>query len=276
MESQKASRRHVDILAKWAAAPAERASLRGLSDPAGKGLCDWIAQLARPYYDPRYDAACGDVEDFIEECRLTLLRQARSEPQRLFDPDFSDERLERIIRWIAKCRRDDLRRRLQLGRQFTRIDESHEEDDEHRRSPPPVPWVEQDHWSFDLYPVREDEHRQARNIVSAYARSIRGQKKQRQVLAFFLRYAQQLGKEADCSRHWLVLHILALRRLHLSEDVRLALQQAFPNLQYTVINARIGQLRRSFHAFLAGNGLVTWTEGVTLRFFPARKALGLA
>ncbi|MGH7598437.1 MAG: hypothetical protein ACREOI_18935 [bacterium] len=272
METQQASRRYVDVLVKWAVAPEERAAIRKLMDPADKGLCDWVAQLAGPYYDARYEQfEGGDIEDFTEECRLTLLRQAKSQPSRLLDPDFSDEQLKRIIQWIAKCRSIDLRRRLKTHK-FIRIDESGDDDDDQRRRPPPVPWVEQEHWSFDLYPVREIEHRQARDVVSAYASTIRGQRMRRKVLAFFMRYTHQLGKEVACPCHWLVLHILVLRRVHLSEDLRSALCLAFPHLSYDAINGHLGHLRRSFRKFLAGRALEKWAESITGRFFTGRAA----
>lgn len=274
MAAQPTSRRYAVTLAKWAAAPAARESIRALMDPADGELFDWIRRLVTPYYQRHRHQLYGeDGDDLVDECTLELLEQARSQPRRLLDPDFTDEHLARIIKWIAKCRVIDLLRR-QKSKRFFDIDEYGDGAEEGKwRPPPPALWVVPDHSVLDSYPAREAEYRQTRLVVNDYARTIRGQTKMRQVLAVFLCYTHELGKEEGCPRHWLVLPILLQRHVHLCEELRQVLQRAFPNVAYEVINSRLGHLRRSFHAFLVARGLIDWAEEIAMRLVIGRTAL---
>lgn len=266
MVTQPVSRRHVDTLAKWAAAPTARESIRVLMDPADGELFTWIRRLVTPYYQRNHHQLDGEEgEDFIDECTLALLEQARSQPQRLRAPDFTDERLGRIVKWIAKCRVIDLLRRKKSKR-FVDIDDYGDgAEQEQWRPPPPALWVLPEEAALDSYPARHAEYQETRIVVNAYARSIRRQNKMRQVLAILLCYTHQLGKEAGCSRYWLLMHILVLRHVHLCEELRRRLRQAFPHVDYAVINSRLGHLRRSFEAFLSSRRLKSWAERIIMR-----------
>ena len=248
----------VQLLREWVTAtPDDRAPIRALNDPVENAFENWVRELVEPlYYNSLNQIGGEELEDFVEECKIGLLRWTQRHRGRMHSVEITGARLERVVKAIARQRRISIWRRLRR-RQVQAIGDHIDgcEDEVHANL-----LETQNHELLDQFPMLERDFKRADTVVSEFFESIRGQVKMRQVLAIVVKYCQLWSEATGRPRNWIVFHLLMQRRAHLPEELRLWLRERFGPLDYSAINARIGHIRRSFLAYLSNHGLRQWAE----------------
>ncbi len=249
-----ADRRFVEPLLQWAKISQDHRQVKRNLLNTNHEFWPWLRSRVRAYYCFYF----GPPTEFVEECATRLMFWARANVAALEDPAFNDNSLEGVLRTIASHWRADLRReRRKRLRRLERLDRYAEEWDTRRgylsvslRAPPESLRVPPQEWNPAPYPRLEEEFSRAQLLLPSFGRALRGKSRMRQLLAALLCLGRRLGKARNFPGHWFVFRLLSTRAKHLPKFVRSFLRKRFPALDYKVINARLGYLRRAFQRFM--------------------------
>ena len=254
MDSCDLGRRFVQQLLDWAAAlPPARERKRALLHPANE-LWPWMHQLIDRCYRPSLDRLWGVTPaEFRHGCEHKIFIWAKAHPETLRRADFTDAKLGAFIKTTARNERVSIWRRMRkLNSLESYWDGSSGSADEAGRTLRPLPEglrVEPED-PFAAPAVRlQTEFWQARQLMPRFHRSLRGKKRMRQLLALLLRLGRRLGKIKGFPAYWYVYRILRQRGKHLPVYLRGFLKHHLADLEYNVINSRLGFLRRAFLNF---------------------------
>lgn len=255
MDSCDLSRRFVPLLLDWATALGDaRAGRRELMNPANE-FWPWLHGLIDRCYRPSLDHFWGVTPaEFRDGCVQKIFVWAKAHPAELQRPDFTDAKLGAFVRTLARNEGVSIWRRM---RKFNSINPYSDaasgppaQAEHTQRTLPDNMRVE----PADPFTLRYERLRaefvQACRLVPRFNRSLRGQKKMRQVLALLLYVGRRIGKKRGFPGYWYVYSILRRRGKHLPEYLRGFLIHRLPNVDYNVINSRLGYLRRAFAYFL--------------------------
>ena len=254
MESCDLSRRFVQPLLDWAAAtPDAREVKRGLMEPANP-FWPWLHRLLDGGYRPSLNRLWGVTRaEFRDGCVHKIFAWARKNPEVLRRPDFTDAKLGAFIKTTAYHECVSLRRRMKKINSINPyIDASSGDPDQPERRQFLMPdrlRIEPDDPFENWYERLCLEFQRARRLMPPFHRSLRGQKRMRQLLAALLRLGRRLGKKNGFPGYWYVDRILRRRSKHLPVYLRGFLKRHLAHLEYNVINSRLGYLRRAFANF---------------------------
>ena len=247
-------RRFVEPLLQWAKISQDHRQFKRELLNSNHEFWPWLRSRVQAYYCFYF----GPPAEFFEECESRLFFWARANVTALEDPAFNDGALEGVARKIARNLRSDWRRqRRKRLRRLERLDRYSEEWEIGRgyssmglSVQPASLQVPPQEWDLVPYPFLEEEFARAQLLLPDFCRALRGKKRMRQLLAALLRLGRSVGKARNFPGHWLVYRVLATRAKHLPKFVRSYLRKRFASLDYKVINARLGYLRRAFRRFL--------------------------
>jgi hypothetical protein len=256
METDASRRRYVRLLAGWAMAPpGDRQAIRALNDPL-QGFHAWARSLVGRYYLPALNTLWGATpQEFIDECVQKIFLWAQKRRELLIQLDFTDSRLEGVIRKIARNHRETLRRRLERRRPqsldspspkgssanlIDRLAMSATFESPGNGTP--------GGWALCRSGLQM-EFAFARKIVPEFGRSLRGEIKMRHLLGLLLRRGRRFSRAHLFPAYWYVLRLLKKRRTHLPKYLQKFLANSYPGVEYKVINTRLGYLRRAFESF---------------------------
>jgi hypothetical protein len=215
----------------------------------------WIRGLIEPCYRSSLDQLWGVTKaEFRDRCIHKVFAWAKANPSRLRQADFTDAKLAKFIRTLARNEQISIWRRM---RKLTSL-ESHwdgtsgyaDEAANTLRAMPASIRVEPADPFASRYEILHVEFLQARAVMPFFHRSLKGKKRMRQVLALLLRLGRRLGKKKGFPAYWYLYRILRRKGKHLPDYLRGFLKNRFSHLEYKVINSRLGYLRRAFRKFL--------------------------
>lgn len=257
MSSLDSLRRYVQPLADWARdGPGNKSSL--WNDPL-RDFLPWARELIRRYYWESLNRRGGmTMPQFIDECFERVFVWAKRNVLTLQDPNFTDVELERLIRAMARnlratLGRDIRSRRLESLDNF--LDERWNRISHRESAPRPTPeslMTRPEEAGFSDYPNLEDEFILACEVMPLFNRRLRSMKKMREVLALLHCLGRRVGRRKGFPGYWYVWRVLPRTKGkgHLPVFARSYLQKHLPQVEYKVINSRLGVLRRTFANFL--------------------------
>ncbi len=254
MDSLDLSRRFVRLLLDWATAPpGARDCTRALMDPTND-FWPWIHGLIEAYYRPSFNHFWGvSKAEFRDRCIEKVFVWVKTKVEQLPQANYTDNDLEASIRTIAFHEQISTWRRMRklssLDIYWDDASGSGEATGQIRQKLPAGLQVDPVEPFAAPYEQLQDEFRQARRVMPVFNRSLRGKIRMRQVLAWLLRLGRRLGKQKGFPAYWYIYRVLRRRGKHLPAYVRGFLQNHLPHLDYNVINARLGYLRRAFIKF---------------------------
>lgn len=257
MQPHESSRRFVIVLADWAAAArGDPHPKRALMDPLQE-FWPWMRQLVRPYYRQSLNKPGGmTMVDFMEECKVRVMRWAKNNLHKLQQTDFTDVHLKWMIKAIARNTAVSMWRPTK-GVRIDRLDSDFDEQQNQQDSPggsrqitPEALRVDPEELENGSYPLLQEEFVKARQAMLSFFRSVRRKKKKmRQLLALLLYLGRRIGRVRQFPGYWFVFRILTFRGKHLPKYVRGFLQAHLPRVKYSTINSRLVYLRRAFENF---------------------------
>ncbi len=251
MSSSDFLRRYVQPLADWARdGPASKST--PWNNPL-REFIPWARELIKPYYWGSLNQHGGmTMPQFVDDCIERVFLWAKANAPMLLQPHFTDVKLEWRIRRIAKNLRVDLRRDIKAnrlesldnysGQRWSRVP---------RLQATPVSLtILPGEAGFSNYPSLEDEFVLACEVMPRFNQRLRSKKKMRQLLALLHRLGRRLGRRRGFPGYWYVWRVLRRKKGHLPAFARGYLQARLPQVEYKVINSRLGFLRRAFANFL--------------------------
>jgi hypothetical protein len=193
--------------------------------------------------------------EFVDECLRKVLVWAKNHGELLMQLEFTDNRLRGVIKRTARNHCLTLGRRLKR-RQPRSLDTPAGSEyaesliDEHDQGTSSGGLVEETpgRWALDGSDFRW-EFARAQRLMPAFGKSLRGEAKMRQMLGAILRHGRMHSKQGYLPAYGYARRILITRHTHLPEDLRKYLQDRFHDVDYKVINGRLGYLRREFAKF---------------------------
>ena len=254
MDSCDSSRRFVRPLLDWAAAPPDaREARRALMNPANE-FWPWLYGVIERCYRLSLDHFWGVTKaEFRDGCVQKIFAWAKENTAVLQRPDFTDAKLGAFVKTTACHERISIWRRMRkLNSLNPYLDDSSGSPDQFepmRRTTPSRLRVEPVDPFAPRYERLRAEFLHARRLMPLFHQSLRGKKRMRQVLALLLRLGRRLGKTKGFPGYWYVYRILRQRGKHLPEYLRGFLKKRLSDLEYNVINSRLGYLRRAFTNF---------------------------
>ncbi len=255
MSSLDLLRRYVQPLADWARDGPE--NKRDFRAPPWEEFLSWARKLIRPHYWESLNRRGGmTMPQFVDDCVERVLIWARNNAHTLQQRHFTDVKLRWCIRRIAINRRISLGREMQLHRLESLDDYSEERwgRPSYRESaPPPTPEsliTRPVETGSSEFPNLEEEFILACEVMPRFNRRLRPMKKMREMLALLHCLGRRIGRRKGFPGYWYVWRVLRRKKGHLPVFVRRYLQKHLPQVEYKVINSRLGFLRRDFANFL--------------------------
>lgn len=248
-------RRYVQPLADWARDGPENKNAP--CDNPLKDFISWARELIKPYYWGSLNRQGGmTMPQFVDEGVERVFIWAKKNMLALQEPQFTDAALEWRIRRIAKNLRIKLWRETKVSR-LERLDAFIEEWQSRGlfrqsvlRSTPSSLITPPADMGFTKHPNLEDEFVLACEVMPRFNQRLRSMKKMRQLLALLHCLGRRVGRRRGFPGYWYVWRVLRRKRGHLPAFVRGYLQTRLPQVEYKVINSRLGFLRRTFANFL--------------------------
>jgi hypothetical protein len=254
MTTSHSDRCYVEPLLSWAqASQSDQKVKREFLDPR-HAFWPWLKSRVQSYYSVYY----GPPVEFREECSMRLLLWAQNHVPDLALPEFTDGRLEAVLRTIAANLRKDTIRQRKL-RRLESLDRMMEEWENRRgyfgasaRLLPaglytPALQGREGEW---LSPLLHEEFEHARYLIAHFGRWLRGRRKMRQLLAALLHLGRRLERRENAASPWFAYHVLILpEHRHLPDFAVDFLRRWFDPLPYDSVNARLRCLRAAFQRF---------------------------
>lgn len=193
------------------------------------------------------------MSQFVDECRERLFIWAKANAAALARPEFSDENLKRVVRRLACNARANVWREIKRGR-LEHLDDylkkSRRDMESGKLTPVSLKVWPQVYGAQD-YAELEDDFARARWIMPRFTRALRAKKKMRALLALLHRLGRSEGKLEQFPAHWFVWRLLRKKKkTHLPRYIREHLRACLPQVEYEIINARLGYLKRALVSFL--------------------------